>query len=56
MTSSNPPIFPTIRFSSFDRIAQAAQRRRAYDFDAEEIDGVWQIPAHVAADALQVSK
>lgn len=46
------PIFPTIRFSAFDRMARIGSE----PLNAELVDGVWQIPAHVAAEALRVSK
>lgn len=56
MQTNNPPTFPTIRFSSFDRMARVNQRGEFDALSFELVEGVWCLPAHVAADAMQASK
>lgn len=52
-----PRPFPSIRYTAFDALAaRAAQSRRIQIVDAVPIDGVWTVPAHIAADALRVPR
>lgn len=47
------PPFPTVRFSLFDRLASITDEP---PLNMELVGGVWCLPAHVAAEALQVAR
>jgi len=49
-----PTTFQTIRYSTFDRLVARINRPTLPTvLDAFPEDGVWSVPAHVAADAMQ---